>query len=497
MCRRGRRLRPLRTLKHSIDDHRDLSVRDLDAALLQDGYQPCLVPAFASSASPLLLRRPHTIQRGANCFDRRERWTPRAGKVAMTRTMQGRIALPLADPERLAELRVAAVSQKLVSIGNRRTNSPHEFYRYPARFTPDFARAAILAFSRPDGLVVDPFMGGGTTLVEAMRTGRRSIGSDLNELATFVSKVKTTVLNEADLAVLRRWTRRLPERMNLSRRAPSVHEWRAAGYLKDLDDSSTWRIRSLIALALAAADELPQGSQVDFARCIILRTAQWALDMRDDVPTPAEFRLRIATLGTSMVEAATRFANELDEDYSPPILLDQQLPGLSCRQEISAATPDLILTSPPYPGVYVNYHRWKLRGRREISAPYWIANRTDGLGLASYTMHARSGSSLVRYFEHLGAAFADLRQMASTSTLLVQMVGFNNVPQQLHQYLATMKQSGFEEVLIPELATADDGRLWRSVPGRRWWATTTTLQDVAPHTAREVVLIHRPTSISC
>jgi len=338
-------------------------------------------------------------------------------------------------------------------------------------------------------------MGGGTTLVEAMRTGRRSIGSDLNELATFVSKVKTTVLNEADLAVLRRWTRRLPGRMKLSRPAPPVHQWRAAGYLKDLDDRSTWRIRSLIALALAAADELPQESQVDFARCIILRTAQWALDMRDDVPTAAEFRLTMATLGTTMVDAAMRFASELDEDYSPPVLLDQQLPGLSCRQEIRAATPDLILTSPPYPGVYVNYHRWKLRGRREISAPYWIANRTDGLGLSSYTMHARSGSGLVRYFEHLGAAFADLRQTVSASTLLVQMVGFNNVQQQLDQYLATMKQSGFEEVFVPELATAEDGRLWRSVPGRRWWATTTTLQDVAPHTAKEVVLIHRPRSI--
>ena len=44
----------------------------------------------------------------------------------------------------------------------------HNFYRYPARFSPEFAKQAILAFSKPDDLVLDPFMGGGTTLVEAL-----------------------------------------------------------------------------------------------------------------------------------------------------------------------------------------------------------------------------------------------------------------------------------------------------------------------------------------
>ena len=41
----------------------------------------------------------------------------------------------------------------------------HNFYRYPARFSPLFAREVIRAFSRPGDLVFDPFMGGGTTLV--------------------------------------------------------------------------------------------------------------------------------------------------------------------------------------------------------------------------------------------------------------------------------------------------------------------------------------------
>ena len=47
----------------------------------------------------------------------------------------------------------------------------HCFYRYPARFSPTFAGAAIEAFSRPGQVVFDPFMGGGTTIVEAMVRG--------------------------------------------------------------------------------------------------------------------------------------------------------------------------------------------------------------------------------------------------------------------------------------------------------------------------------------
>lgn len=51
----------------------------------------------------------------------------------------------------------------------------HRFYRYPARFSPQFARACIQSFSKPGDTVLDPFMGGGTTIVEAMTLGRRAI----------------------------------------------------------------------------------------------------------------------------------------------------------------------------------------------------------------------------------------------------------------------------------------------------------------------------------
>lgn len=48
----------------------------------------------------------------------------------------------------------------------------HGFYKYPARFSPQFVRAAIDTFTKRRDLVLDPHVGGGTTLVEALASGR-------------------------------------------------------------------------------------------------------------------------------------------------------------------------------------------------------------------------------------------------------------------------------------------------------------------------------------
>jgi len=75
----------------------------------------------------------------------------------------------------LERLRNAVLNRTPVSLGPRRTASPHEFYRYPARFAPSVAAAAISAFTDPGDTVADYFVGGGTTLVEARLAGRLSL----------------------------------------------------------------------------------------------------------------------------------------------------------------------------------------------------------------------------------------------------------------------------------------------------------------------------------
>src|SRR3989442_12740215 len=58
----------------------------------------------------------------------------------------------------------------------------HNFYHYPARFSPDIVRCVIENFSRPGDVIMDPFMGGGTSVIEGLTAGRRVIGCDVNSL---------------------------------------------------------------------------------------------------------------------------------------------------------------------------------------------------------------------------------------------------------------------------------------------------------------------------
>jgi site-specific DNA-methyltransferase (cytosine-N4-specific) len=61
------------------------------------------------------------------------------------------------------------------------------------------ASQAIRILSQPGDLVVDPYCGSGTTLVEAALLGRRSIGIDLSPLAVLIASVKTTPIDPNEL----------------------------------------------------------------------------------------------------------------------------------------------------------------------------------------------------------------------------------------------------------------------------------------------------------
>jgi hypothetical protein len=398
----------------------------------------------------------------------------------------------------LATLRNAALSRTPVSLGPRRTASPHEYYRYPARFAPELAAAAVSAFSEPGDLVADYFLGGGTTLVEARLAGRIGFGSDLNSLATFVSTVKTRLYSSADLELVATWAERAAGDPAGNLAWPADEQ--SVSYFKNFDAPGLIEQRRVIFKALGALSDMPVGRAKDFARCVLLRTAQWGMDMRSDVPTPDELRAAIIENASSMTDAARSATREyrradqavLTAGLPRSLVLHQGLPGISAHPALARhPAPRLILTSPPYPGVYVNYHRWKLRGRLETPLPYFIAGQHDGHGLAHYTMSARSDRTQGSYFRQLEAAYADVATLCSDDTWLVQVVGFNDVEDQLTRYLATMGRAGFAEVQFSQLATDEDGRLWRDVPGRRWWARAGERSEVVQHTAQEVVLIHK------
>lgn len=79
----------------------------------------------------------------------------------------------------------------------------HCYHTYPAMMIPQVARKLLADYAPEDGklsLVFDPYVGSGTTLVECSLKGIRSAGTDLNPLARFMSKVKTTHYDLKDIA---------------------------------------------------------------------------------------------------------------------------------------------------------------------------------------------------------------------------------------------------------------------------------------------------------
>ncbi|MCP1339401.1 site-specific DNA-methyltransferase [Idiomarina sp. M1R2S28] len=74
------------------------------------------------------------------------------------------------------------------------TRATHKFHRYPGKFIPHVPRWALDKYLSPNDsskLVLDPFMGSGTTLVESSIFGVSSYGLDIDPIARLISKVKT------------------------------------------------------------------------------------------------------------------------------------------------------------------------------------------------------------------------------------------------------------------------------------------------------------------
>jgi hypothetical protein len=152
-----------------------------------------------------------------------------------------------------------------------------------------------------------------------------------------------------------------------------------------------------------------------------------------------------------------------------------------------SSAPRLILTSPPYPGVHVLYHRWQVNGRKETPAPYWITDCLDGNGAAFYTFGDRKQRKLENYFANMRESYEAISVIADKNTWLVQLVAFSAPDWQLPLFLEILQESGFEEVLIDDIPRAIDGRSWRTVPNRKFYAD----RKGSTPSSKEVLLIHK------
>lgn len=110
----------------------------------------------------------------------------------------------------------------VVSVAPREDNklriedrAAHDWYRFVLSYPAHLVRDYISRFDvNPTGLVLDPFCGTGTTLVECKKLGIQSVGIESNPMASFASQVKVDwnvdpngLIEHADYIARRTWNK--------------------------------------------------------------------------------------------------------------------------------------------------------------------------------------------------------------------------------------------------------------------------------------------------
>lgn len=358
----------------------------------------------------------------------------------------------------------------------------HRHYKYPARFSPAFARAAVEAFSAPGQLVLDPFMGGGTTIVEALATGRRAVGCDLNSLSVFVARVKSHPLSKSSAQEVCDWASFVTSAVSCRDHLDA--EYAASGRVRNLSGHQSRAVSKYIGLCIQEAEKLKTLAAREFARCVLLNVGQTALHGRRRALPVDDVRTRIVAATSKMISASAQLRATRSKGRWPRPVLIHGSSELIDKHPIwrRSEKADLVVTSPPYPGVHVLYHRWQINGRRESAAPYWIANRLDGQGGAYYNFGERRRRGNSDYFENLERCLRGIRNVLKDGAYFVQLVAFSNPTEHLPAFLDCMNRNGFLET-----AESAADRAWREVPSRSWHA------QLKGNTsgALEVALVHR------
>lgn len=221
----------------------------------------------------------------------------------------------------------------------------HGFHTYPAGLHPRAARRLIEAF--PGAVVVDPFCGGGTVLIEAMRAGRAAYGADLSPVACLVSATRTARMSPDDLTAFRSAARRITEVARHPDALPPVAIERVvAPWYEEHVAAELESLRRGVNAAPDAVRGLLRGVLSSLLVKVSLRRSDTSWERVDTRRPPGTtailFHKKARELGRRLEALAAACGD------APAAVVGQR----DARAPWATPAADLILTSPPYPGVY-------------------------------------------------------------------------------------------------------------------------------------------------
>lgn len=311
----------------------------------------------------------------------------------------------------------------------------HAIHRYPSKFIPQVARYLIESVCPPGDLVLDPFAGSGTTLLEARLTGRAALGFDRNPLALLIAQAKCAPPPE-DPDALRRLVADLRPRIAGLRNAgpppdhperfPNEALWFTPAVRAELDAiAATVRAvedpgaRRLAAVALSDVVRTVSNADPRFGNLVVARRRTARAD------TFERFTRRLIAGFDASIELARWFRRT--GGPCPPAHV---MPADARALPLADASVAAVVTHPPYLASvpYAEYQRLSLnwlRTRLAGAIPFFelgeaLPSRLDGALIGG---RRRRDDALARYEAGMAQVFAELGRVLRPGALAAIVIG--------------------------------------------------------------------------
>jgi hypothetical protein len=298
-----------------------------------------------------------------------------------------------------------------------RTKHVHSLHPYLGKFVPQLVEVFLDRYFSPGACIYDPFVGSGTTLVEANAFGADAIGCDISAFNCLLSRVKTARYPLGELELLLRGTledaRRRVETQP-TQATPWLSRWYAPRALTELlayraatgELASPYDDVARVILSRAARSaRLTTHFDLDFPRAPVT-SSYWCLKHKRECRPVEEAWKFLVRYTTDTVRRLRKFA-AYRRDRDVAVLHDDS------RSVRLPASPTGVITSPPYPGL-IDYHE---QHRYAYELLGLIDRRDEEIGPAS---SGRSRPALRAYVEAMSAVLGNTAsQLARDAWVLI------------------------------------------------------------------------------
>lgn len=348
------------------------------------------------------------------------------------------------------------------------------FHWYPGRFVSHLPGVLIGQLTAATDLILDPFAGSGTTLLEAKRFGRRALGIDVNPAACLMARAKLT---DYHAATFDDWCSSLLAEIQGS--APlgfDTHEWDDAqrDAVPNITENIRWyhprTLKELsaiwVALGRGAAHEYADVGFAAFSSilkgcCSQLRDWGWVCDNvvpKDFVYVDAVVRFRTALETWRAGQAAFEITRVRQGDVPGVVCADSR----DALADIAGGSIDAIVTSPPYLNM-TDYVRSQRLTFLWFKTWQFDASRAAEIGARYKRSRKRN---LDDFFSEMSAVATEMARVTRIGGSCALVAGESpNHPRWLERYSQMLEEVGFSL----------EQRLPRSLPRQR--ARRPVLQD--------------------